>query len=146
VLCDMQNKENAVDLPTNAKNSQLDDMAPVWTSDGRYVCYYDQGTDPKLPKGTRIWDRIGKREMAFVPGTSPMGTGPEPSQIVLVSARTVDNRGILLDVPSGKTWPLGDEKTRLLHAVKGKIAFLRFLAGGKTELRVATIVFRAPPQ
>jgi hypothetical protein len=139
-LCDLQKPANPVELPTSPENRELDDLMPVWTADGRYLCYHDQGTDPALPKGTRIWDRIDGREMTFVPGTSPVGTGPGASQIVLVSTRQGDNRGILLDVPSGKTWPLGDAKTRVLHAVNGTIAFLRFLDGDKIELRIATIV------
>lgn len=139
-LYDLKTKTVIRDLPTHEKNSKLDDLETQWTPDGRYVCYYDLADGPETTiRGTRIWDRVAGNEKAFVIGTAPIGQGPEETFMVLVRTPGKDQRPILYDVATARSWDLGDTSMRVIHAAAGKLAYVRALPDGGKAVCVADI-------
>jgi hypothetical protein len=139
-LYDVDSGAKVADLPTHPEDSQLDDLATQWTADGRYVCFLDRlDNNRKDVMGTRVWDRVSGEEKPTVPDTAPMGPGPEGPYIVLVRTLRGDNRPILHDAATGRSWILGDANLRLLHAAGGRAVYLKTDADGSQTVRVAEI-------
>jgi hypothetical protein len=137
ILSDLAGKTVAL-LRVHEKNSSLDDIAPVWTPDGRYVCYYDlQQEGDATVNGTRIFDRITLKEKAFVKGAAAMGPGSGGSIIVLASFAKGDAHGILYEVETGNSSDITPAGTRLLHAAGGKAVYLEPNARGQMAMYCA---------
>ncbi len=145
-LFDLDKRADFGRLPTHPDNSTLDDVAPQWTPDGRYICYYDrEGNEGTKSIGARIWDRIEKKEVAFVANAVPIGPGPEGAYMVLVSLSKDSPHAILYNAATGRTQILGHPSLRPLHAAGGLIAYLKTLPDGKQEVCVARIIAPKTP-
>ena len=116
-LYDLAADKEIAELPLNQANSKLDDWECQWTSDGRYLYYYDV-RDAKT-SFTHAWDRVGGKSVAEVDDAVAVGPGPTPTTMFLARLRWTLNepsKGFLLhDAGTGKSWALG-EGTDLIHA------------------------------
>ncbi len=142
-LWDLQaNKESAL-LPTHPRNSVLDDWETQWTSDGRYLYYYDceeiateagQG-QASLRIATRVWDAKSAKQAGMIRDAIPVGPGPGGATMVLAKRAVGDSGGILLhSAADGKEYVLGSSDKKLIHAFAGKVIYAETPAGSDEEV------------
>ena len=142
VLWDLKADKELALLPTHPRNSVLDDWETQWTSDGRYLYYYDveeetgEGQDrPSLRAVTRVWDAKSGSQAATIRDAIPVGPGPGAATMVLAKRTLGDSGGILIhDAASGKEYILGGSDKKLIHAFAGKVVYAEKQAGADEEV------------
>ena len=139
-LLNLRTNESFV-LPVHSKNSQLDDIASHWSSDGSYLFYMDLKDDslgnPKLI--TRVWDVNSNKEKAIIPDVLCLGPGPSNNIMIMIST---DNNlpGSNLrsyNIKTGTLSPIGTGSIKGVHALGKKIAYVDTTENGIGELYVA---------
>ena len=143
ILYDTKAEKQIAELPTHEKNSSLDDLAPQWTTDGRYVYYYDvedaaDGSGAKTRSVCRIWDRQAGKPAGKQSDVLAVGAGPTPSSMVLVKKDTKAGEAFLHDGATGTLHRIGGN-IQVQHAAGGRIVYVKRDSAGNEGIYVADI-------
>jgi hypothetical protein len=120
---------------------------PLWTADGRYLCYQcSEKVDDKYRWFTRIWDRTAGKVVADLDQVYLVGPGPTPTTLVMGKITAGNKRGaVLYDAAAGTTTPLGDKEMELMAAGGGKVFYVKRV-GDDDAFCSARIVLPSGPQ
>jgi hypothetical protein len=134
VLYDLKTDKPVQEPTATGPNWNLILSPPLWTADGRYLCYpCGEKVDEKFRWVTRVWDRTAGKVAADLSDVYAVGPGPTPTTLVLGKGVAGNKRGFdLYDCVTGKSVPLGDKELQPLAAGGGKVFYIRRIGDDDT--------------
>lgn len=127
VLYDLKTGRIVQEPTATGPNWDFETSSPVWTTDGRYLCYRcGEKVNDKYKWVTRIWDRTTGKVAADLEEVYPIGPGPTPTTLVMGTIMAGNNRGIALyDAATGKSEPVAGIEYQPMAAGGGKVFYIR---------------------